>query len=115
MLHSDGAIRTFIPDLIEDGIEVLDPIQHCPGMELEGLKRDFGDRLTFHGAVDTQHLLPFGAGQDVKREVTRYIKALGPGGGVILGPAHNVQPDVPPQNIVAMCRTIQEYGHYPLG
>ncbi len=115
MLHSDGAIRDYIPDLIEDGIEALDPVQTgCVGMEMAGLKRDFGEALTFHGAIDTQHMLPFGTPEQVRREVARCIREMGSGGGLILGPAHNVQPDVPPQNLAAMCETVLESGRYPL-
>ncbi|MGE5141399.1 MAG: uroporphyrinogen decarboxylase family protein [Rudaea sp.] len=115
LLHSDGAFRPFIPDLIECGVQALDPIQeHCPGMELYQLKRDFGQDLTFHGAVDTQQVLPFGTPAEVEAEVIRCIDALGRGGGYILAPVHNVQADVPPENLVAMCRAAQEYGLYPL-
>ncbi len=115
MLHSDGAIRDFIPDLIEDGIEVLDPIQiRCPGMEPAGLKRDFGKQVTFHGAIDTQYILPFGTPEEVKAETIRCIQALGTEGGFILGPCHNVQPDVPPENLASMFRAAQESEHYPL-
>jgi uroporphyrinogen decarboxylase len=115
MLHSDGAIRDFIPDLIEDGIEVLDPIQtSCTGMDVEILKRQFGEKLVFHGAIDAQQVLPFGNTEEVKQETIRIIKALGLGGGLILGPVHNVQPDVPPENLVAMCRAAAEFGQYPL-
>ena len=115
MFHSDGAIRTFIPDLIQDGIDVLDPIQkHCPGMEFEQLKADFGSQLVFHGGVDTQQTLPFGNVDQVRRETKRTLQALGPGGGLIIGPAHNVQPDVPPENLVAMCKTVLDHGRYPI-
>lgn len=115
MLHSDGAIRPFIPDIIESGVHILDPIQpHCEGMELYGLKRDFGDRLVFHGAVDTQRVLPFGNMAQVEAETLRCIDALGRGGGYILAPVHNVQADVPPENLIAMCRTVQEHGRYPI-
>lgn len=115
MLHSDGAIRDFIPDLIKDGIEVLDPIQTgCTGMVIEELKQDFGDRLVFHGAIDSQNILPFGTPAQVEAETLRCIRALGPGGGFILGPVHNVQPDVPPENIAVMCQTVLAHGHYPL-
>jgi uroporphyrinogen decarboxylase len=115
MLHSDGAIRRFIPDLIECGIDILDPIQpRVQGMDLHDLKRDFGDRLTFHGAIDTQDVLPFGSVADVEAETLRCIDALGRGGGFILAPVHNVQADVPPENLIAMCRTVQEHGRYPL-
>jgi uroporphyrinogen decarboxylase len=115
MLHSDGAMRAFIPDLLACGIDVLDPIQtHCAEMDPYELKRDFGDRLTFHGAVDTQAVLPFGTAAEVQAEALRCLDALGPGGGYILAPVHNVQADVPPENLVAMCRAVREYGRYPL-
>ena len=115
MLHSDGAIRTFIPDLIEDGVEVLDPIQtSAVGMDVDILKRDFGDDLVFHGAIDTQHVLPSGTPEEVNTEVVRIMKTLGPGGGLILGPVHNVQPDVLPENLIAMCQAVQDHGLYPL-
>jgi uroporphyrinogen decarboxylase len=115
MLHSDGAIRPFIPDIIECGIDILDPIQpHCEGMELYGLKRDFGDQLVFHGAIDTQKALPFGTPEEVTAETLRCIDALGRGGGYILAPVHNVQADVPPENLIAMCEAVKNHGKYPL-
>jgi len=115
LLHSDGSFRPFIPDLIEDGIEALDPMQvHLPGMDAIGLKRDFGTALTFHGAIDTQAVLPFRSPSEVAHETERCIAALGAGGGFILGPVHNVQPDVPPQNIVAMVETLHSRGRYPI-
>lgn len=115
MLHSDGAIRPFIPDLIEDGIEILDPVQiQCPGMEPDKLKRDFGAYLTFHGAIESQRVLPFGTVADVEAEVIRCLKVLGPGGGFIMAPVHNVQPDVPPENLVALFQTARKFGRYPL-
>jgi len=105
MLHSDGAIRPFIPDLIAAGIDILDPIQSiCPGMEMEGLKRDFGDRLAFHGGVDTQSVMPFGSEAEVEEETRRVINTLGRSGGLILASCHFLQADVPPENIVAMYR-----------
>ena len=116
MLHSDGAIRDFLPDVIEDGIESIDPVQvQCAGMEMAGLKRDFGADLTFHGAIDTQQILPFGTPAEVRAEVVRCVQALGPGGGFILAPVHNVQPDVPPENLAAMCEAVKAHGVYPLG
>jgi uroporphyrinogen decarboxylase len=83
-------------------------------MDATGLKRDFGDRLSFHGGVDEQHVLPFGSEEDVAREVRRCLRAFAPGGGYVLAPAHYVQADVPPANLVAMCRAVHEYGHYPI-
>ncbi len=109
--HSDGAVREFLPDMIEAGIDVLDPVQwRCRGMEREGLKRDFGDRLVFHGAVDNQYTLAFGSEEEVRQEVIDNIRILGAGGGYIIGPCHNIQPISPPENIVAMYETGYEYG-----
>jgi len=113
MLHSDGAFRPFIPDIIKAGVEVLDPIQKvCPGMDLEGLKQDFGDQLVFHGSVDTQYYLPRGSVAEVEEETKYCIDTLGKSGGLILGPSHFIQPDVPPEDVVAMCTTVREYGKY---
>ncbi len=101
--HNDGAVRRIIPEMIDAGIDVLNPIQwRCHGMEREGLKRDFGDRLIFHGAMDNQKTLPFGKVEDVRREVEENLRILGAGGGYILAPCHNVQAVSPAENIVAM-------------
>jgi uroporphyrinogen decarboxylase len=101
--HSCGSIRPFIPDLIALGVDVLDPIQPVsPEMAPERLKADFGDRLSFHGGIDMQHLLPHGTPEEVRATVRRYCGTLGAGGGYILGPAHLFQPDVPPENILAV-------------
>jgi uroporphyrinogen decarboxylase len=115
MLHSCGNVRTFIPTWIEMGLDILDPIQpRARGMEPDGLKRDFGGQLTFHGGLDLQHTLPFGSPAEVQAEVKRYIQALGPGGGYIVAPAHNVQSDVPPANLVAARDAVEQFGTYPL-
>lgn len=101
--HTDGAAREILPDLIDIGIEILNPIQwRCAGMDREGLKRDFGDRLIFHGAMDNQQTLPFGSVEDVRQEVRDNIRILGDGGGYILAPCHNIQAVGPPENVVAM-------------
>ncbi len=103
LYHSCGAIQNFIPDLIELGVDILDPIQPVnPEMAPEALKSGFGDRLCFHGGIDMQRLLPRGTPEDVRAEVRRYCRVLGAGGGYILAPAHLFQPDVPPENILAM-------------
>jgi uroporphyrinogen decarboxylase len=108
MLHSDGAIRPFIPDLIECGIDLIDPVQpDCPGMELAGLKHDFGDKLSFHGGLDTHRVLPFGSPAEVRAATRGCIRDLGAGGGYILAPVHNVQGDVPPENLAAMCAAVR--------
>jgi uroporphyrinogen decarboxylase len=115
MLHSCGNIRPFIPTWIEMGLDILDPIQpRARGMEPEGLKRDFGEILVFHGGLDIQSTLPFGTTEEVAEEVKRYIRALAPGGGYIIAPAHNVQSDVPPQNLVSVRDAIRDYGTYPI-
>ncbi len=103
LYHSCGMIGPFIADLIEAGVDVLDPLQPLgPGMAPERLKADFGDRLCFHGGIDMQRLLPHGTPEKIRAEVRRYCDVLGRDGGYILGPAHLFQPDVPPENILAM-------------
>jgi len=109
--HSDGAVRDVIPDLIGIGADVLNPIQwRCHGMEREGLKRDFGNKLVFHGAMDNQETLPFGSVEDVRTEVLDNLRILGEGGGYILAPCHNIQAVGPPENVVAMYETAYEHG-----
>ena len=109
--HSDGAVARNIPNMIGVGIDVLDPVQwRCKGMEREGLKRDFGDRIAFHGGMDNQFTLVSGSVADVRREVADNIRILGEGGGYILGPCHNIQVVSPPENIVAMYDAGYEMG-----
>ena len=109
--HSDGAVREILPDLIEAGIDVLNPIQwRCKGMEREGLKRDFGDQVIFHGGVDNQYTLAFGSVEEVRQEVMDNLRILGEGGGYILAPCHNIQAVSPPENIVAMYEMGYECG-----
>ena len=103
MTHSDGAVRAIIPELIDLGMDVLDPVQwRCRGMERVGLKRDFGDRIVFHGAMDNQYTLAFGSEEVIRQEVRDNIRILGAGGGFILGPCHNIQPVTAPELVVAM-------------
>lgn len=109
--HSDGAIRDILPDLVDIGIDVLNPIQwRCVGMDREGLKRDFGHKLVFHGAMDNQYTLPFGTVDEVRQEVLDNYRILGQSGGYILAPCHNIQAVTPPENIVAMYEAGYEYG-----
>ncbi len=106
LYHSCGAINTFIPRLIELGVDVLDPIQPTgPEMRPSALKAAYGRRICFHGGIDMQHLLPHGTPADVTAEARNYCEILGAGGGYILGPAHLFQPDVPPENILAVYAT----------
>lgn len=110
-LHSDGAIRKAIPDLIAAGVDILNPIQwRCEGMNRAELKRDFGQDLIFHGAMDNQETLVTGTVDAVRREVRENLAILGAGGGYILAPCHAVQAVSPPENIVAMYKAGYEYG-----
>ena len=103
LFHSCGAIGPFIPDLIALGVDVLDPIQPVTAdMAPERLKAKYGDRICFHGGIDMQKLLPFGTPEQVQAEARRYCEVLGGDGGYILGPAHFFQPDVPPENVLAV-------------
>jgi uroporphyrinogen decarboxylase len=115
MFHSCGGIRPYIGDLIDIGLQILDPVQPlATGMDSAELKAEFGDRITFHGGVDEQHVLPFGTPDDVVAEVRLRLAAFGPGGGYILAPSHYVQADTSPENIVTMCRSAIEFGQYPI-
>ena len=107
--HSDGACAANIPNMISVGMDVLDPVQwRCKGMDREFLKREYGDQIVFHGAMDNQQTLAFGTVADVRREVEDNIRILGP--GLILGPCHNIQAISPPENIVAMYEAAWEMG-----
>jgi uroporphyrinogen decarboxylase len=102
-----------IPDLIEMGVDALNPVQvSAKGMDSKTLKREFGKDICFWGAIDTQRVLPFGTPDDVKAEVERRIDDLGPGGGYVLCAVHNIQADVSPENICTMYDTGREYGRY---
>jgi uroporphyrinogen decarboxylase len=102
-LHSCGAVAYFLDDLIEIGVDIINPVQvSAAGMDPETLKEKYGERISFWGGIDTQRLLPRGTPEDVVREVHRMVSILGRGGGYVLGAVHNIQPDVPPENIVAM-------------
>jgi len=105
--HSDGVILPIIPDLIEIGLDVLNPIQPA-SMDPAMLKQRFGDHLCFWGSIDEQYTLPFGSAEDVRQEVLQRLKTIGKGGGLILGPTHHVQLDTPLENFWAMARTISE-------
>ncbi len=112
--HSCGNVRPIIPDLIEVGVEVLNPVQiNATGMEPAALKRDFGDVLVFWGGgVDTQGVLVTGTPQQVRDDVRRNVEALAPGGGFVFSAVHNIQADVPAHNVIAMREALHEYGVY---
>jgi len=110
--HSCGNITELIDDLIEAGIEVLNPIQVSAIPDPASLKSKYGDQLSFWGGIDTQLVLPTGSPEDVKKEVKLRISQFGDGGGYIASAVHNLQPDVPPKNILAMCEAVRRYGDY---
>jgi uroporphyrinogen decarboxylase len=114
--HSCGSIFPIIPDLAEIGVDIINPVQpRAKDMESHKLKAAYGDLICFHGGIDEQWALPFGTAHDVREEVERRIEAFAPGGGYILAPAHNIQPDVPVDNILALFEAAKEYGRYPIG
>lgn len=112
--HSCGASRDLIPDLIDIGFDIINPVQvSARGMDTRRLKQDFGQDIVFWGGgVDTQHVLPFGKPAEVVDEVKRRIDDLAPGGGFVFAAIHNIQAFVPPENIVAAFDTALEYGKY---
>ena len=115
MAHTDGDVYDLIPDYLEMGLDILNPVQpHVTNMDHGRLKREFGDRLAFHGAIDIQRLLPFGSVEEVKAKVQETMNRLGQSGGYIAAPTHYLQADVPPENIVALQDEVLEYGQYPL-
>jgi uroporphyrinogen decarboxylase len=112
--HSCGNVRPLLPDYIELGVDILNPVHvRAVGMVPAALKHDFGNALVFWGGgVDTQGVLPNGTPQEVKDDVRRNIEALAPGGGFVFNTVHNIQPDVPMQNLAAMYEALAEYGTY---
>ena len=114
--HSCGSIKPIIPDLIECGLDVLNPIQpDVHDMDRKELKRRFGDRLCFHGSISIQRTLPFGTPDDIRNEVRERFETLGPGGGFTFCTAHNIQADTPIENVVALFDTYRTLGRYSTG
>ncbi len=113
--HSCGSITRLLDDLIEVGVDILNPVQvTAENMETNQLKQRFGNRLSFWGAMDTTEILPNGTTGDVRNEVRRVIHDLAPHGGFVLSSVHNLQPDIPPENILAMFEAASRYGRYPI-
>jgi uroporphyrinogen decarboxylase len=111
LFHSCGAIRPLIEDLIEIGVDILDPLQAAAdGMDPTILKQEFGRRLCLHGGICTQYLLPKGSPNEVRGEVRRRLEILGTGGGYIMAPCHVLQTDVPTANVLAMSDAGIEFG-----
>jgi hypothetical protein len=114
--HCCGSVRALLPDFVEAGFEILNPVQTSAArMDPVELKKSFGDVFTFWGGgIDTQRTLPFGTPQQVREEVRQRIKVFGAGGGFVFNPVHNVQSRAPIENIVAMYETVREFRNYPL-
>ena len=112
--HSCGAIRPIIPDLIDMGVDILNPVQfNLPGMDARSLKKDFGDDIVFWGGgVETQSVLSWGTPNEVRENVCKQIEYLAKGGGFVFATVHNIQADVPPENLVAMWQAVMDFGHY---
>jgi len=103
MLHSCGAIAPLLDDFIDMGVEIINPVQvSARGMDAEELKRCYGDQVVFWGGIDSQQILPNGSVREVKQEVLRRIRQFGKNGGYVVSAVHNIQPDVPPENVVAL-------------
>ena len=113
LLHSCGSVAAFIPDLIEIGFDALHPVQvSAKDMETARLKREFGKDITFWGGIDTHRVLPRGTTAEVREEVRTRIADLAPGGGYVLGSVHNIQAEVPVENVLAMLEAAKEFGSY---
>jgi len=112
--HSCGNVTAAVGDLIEAGFEAINPVQVSAIPDPAELKAKYGDKLSFWGAIDTQHVLPHGTPEDVREEVKLRIRQLGRGGGYVAASVHNLNPDVPPQNIIAMSQAVREFGKYPI-
>jgi len=110
MLHCCGGVRPILNDLIEAGLDVINPVQiTCDGMDAAGLKRDFGDRLAFWGGgCDTRFILPQGTPEEIRRHVRQQVAILNPGGGFVFQQVHNILANVPPENIIAMLDAVNQ-------
>ena len=111
MYHSDGVIYDIIPELIEIGVDVLNPVQpECVDPVL--LKQQYGNKLSFWGTVGTQTTMPFGSPQDVRDTVRHMIETVGDGGGFLIAPTHLLEPEVPWENIEAFVQAVREFGTF---
>jgi uroporphyrinogen decarboxylase len=115
--HSCGSVLEFVPDLIDNGIDVLNPVQIAArGMDPGGLKEKFGKRMSFWGGgIDSQHVLPHASPDEVREHVRQNLQVFKPGGGYVFANVHNIQADVPPENVLAMFDAAREHGRYPAG
>lgn len=116
LMHCDGAILPIVEDLIEIGVDILNPIQTVVNgfQDTSALKEKYGDRICFHGGIDVQQVLPNATPEEVRQEVAKRIYELGRGGGYIIAPCHNINVDIPVENTLTMFDAAGELGHYPL-
>jgi uroporphyrinogen decarboxylase len=116
VVHCCGAMAEIIPDFIEMGVDAVNPVQvSAANMDPKVLKEKYGGRITFWGGgCDTQRVLPFGSPRNVREEVKGRVGDLAPGGGFIFNQVHTIQPDIAPENIVALFDAAFEYGRYPI-
>lgn len=111
--HTCGSVKPLIPDLIDCGLDILNPLQpDVSDMDHRELKQQFGDRLSFHGSISIQRTLPFGTPEDIRNEVRERVETLGPSGGFIFCTAHNIQADTPIENVEALFDAYRELGRY---
>ncbi len=113
LMHTDGSVYPLIPDFIEIGVDILNPVQvSARDMDSRRLKAEFGADMSFWGGIDTHRVLPTGTPEDVRNEVKKRIADLAPGGGYVLGSVHHILAEVPPENVVVMFDAALEYGSY---
>ncbi|NIM94747.1 MAG: hypothetical protein GTO18_13685 [Anaerolineales bacterium] len=114
--HCCGNIEPLLEDFIEIGVDIINPVQvSIEGLDVQRIKEKYGDRICFWGGIDTQQVLPQGNREDVRDEVRTRVSELARGGGYVLAPVHNIQPDVKPENISVMYEAVKEFGEYPIG
>ncbi len=115
MFHTDGAVLPLVDDFLEMNVDILNPVQtSVSGLEdTFALKKAFGDRLSFHGAIDVQQMLPNASTEELEQEIARRVYDLGRNGGYILAPCHNIGHDVPPENVVTLFEKAREFGNDP--
>lgn len=111
--HTDGNVTQVIEDYLEIGLDILNPIQP-QSLNPNEVKKKFGDRLTQWGSLDNQFTIPFGSTEEVRKEVLSRLRNVAPGGKLILGPSHNVQPNTPVENMITFYETVKEHGRYPI-
>ena len=116
-IHTDGALMPLLPHFVEAGFDILNPVQFtAKGMDPATLKQRFGEDLTFWGAgVDSQRVLPFGTPDEVRAQVRENMRIFAPGGGFVVSTVHNVQPQTPTENLLALYETVREMRAYPVG